>query len=475
VVNPFTGIASLELPIFTPPCLSGFSPSISLTYNSNSGNGPFGLGWSLSLPSITRKTSTGLPRYQDAAESDIFVLSGTDDLVPLFKKDLKDNWMCDTSGKLAFDEEERDGYVIRHYQPRARGHFARVERWTRKTDGDTHWRSFSRDKVLAVYGRDNNSRIADSNDNSRVFAWLLCESYDDKGNAIINEYKIENGKAVDKSQANERNRQRSSNQYIKRIWYGNFKPLLLNSTNYSFRKSPQEQSGSLAADFMFEVVFDYGEDHWRPLLLDERMPETQKHQLIDDSASSDEALTSEWAVRPDPFSTYRAGFEIRTYRRCQRVLLFQRFPELGNEPCLVHSTEFNYLDLDYSKPVAVETELKHNGSTRLVSFVQTVTQSEYVFDEAKQVAAKNGVKHPTYVKESPLMLEFEYSQATIQNEIKTVERTRFLAKGLSQSRVWFTFCTTIFPLGRMVFTSHPLVRYCFNLLSETIFFLGLIS
>ena len=35
---------------------------LSLAYDSGAGNGPFGFGWRLSLPSITRKTDKGLPR-----------------------------------------------------------------------------------------------------------------------------------------------------------------------------------------------------------------------------------------------------------------------------------------------------------------------------------------------------------------------------------------------------------------------------
>ena len=38
------------------------------------------------------------------------------------------------------------------------------------------------DNVTAVYGRSAESRIADPDDR-RVFSWLMCESYDDKGNA----------------------------------------------------------------------------------------------------------------------------------------------------------------------------------------------------------------------------------------------------------------------------------------------------
>jgi Salmonella virulence plasmid 65kDa B protein len=85
--NPVTGTGSMTVPIATSPGRSGFGPQLSLSYDSGAGNGPFGFGWSLSLPSITRKTDKGLPRYEDADGSDEFILSGAEDLVPEFEKD----------------------------------------------------------------------------------------------------------------------------------------------------------------------------------------------------------------------------------------------------------------------------------------------------------------------------------------------------------------------------------------------------
>ena len=79
-VNPANGTASFSVPVFTTPCRSSFYPQLSLSYDSGAGNGPFGLGWKLSLPSITRKTDKGLPQYRDAQESDIFILSDADGL-----------------------------------------------------------------------------------------------------------------------------------------------------------------------------------------------------------------------------------------------------------------------------------------------------------------------------------------------------------------------------------------------------------
>src|SRR5213593_2002601 len=184
--NPATGTGSMSVPLATSPGRSGFGPQLSLFYDSGSGNGPFGLGWSLSLPVITRKTDKGLPQYRDAEESDVYVLSGAEDLVPVLQPD----------GTRFKDDTTAPGYIIHRYRPRIEGLFARIERWTNVATGEIHWRSISRDNITTVYGKDSNSRIFDPTDVSpvnptRVFSWLICGSYDDKGNAIIYEYAAE--------------------------------------------------------------------------------------------------------------------------------------------------------------------------------------------------------------------------------------------------------------------------------------------
>ena len=191
--NPVTGTGSMTVPIATSPGRSGFGPQLSLSYDSGAGNGPFGFGWSLSLPSITRKTDKGLPQYLGEQKSDVFMLSGAEDLVPVFKKKANGDWDLDADGQFVIDEAIRDGYLVRRYRPRIEGLFARIERWTNVATGEIHWRSITRDNVTTLYGKDNNSRIFDPTDPSpanptRVFSWLICESYDDKGNAIVYKY-----------------------------------------------------------------------------------------------------------------------------------------------------------------------------------------------------------------------------------------------------------------------------------------------
>lgn len=157
--NPVTGTGSMSVPIATSPGRSGFGPQLSLSYDSGAGNGPFGFGWGLSLPSITRKTEKGLPQYFDAQESDVFVLSGAEDLVPVLVQDAQGKWARE---KLPVRTVSGVTYRVDRYRPRIEGLFARIERWTNTTDAtDVFWRSISKDNITTWYGRTAESRIAD--------------------------------------------------------------------------------------------------------------------------------------------------------------------------------------------------------------------------------------------------------------------------------------------------------------------------
>jgi hypothetical protein len=66
------GTGNFSVPIALPPGRNGLQPQLTLAYSSGSGNGPFGLGWALSVPGVARQTSKGIPQYTDA--QDIFIL-----------------------------------------------------------------------------------------------------------------------------------------------------------------------------------------------------------------------------------------------------------------------------------------------------------------------------------------------------------------------------------------------------------------
>ena len=377
--NPVTGTGSMSVPIATSPGRAGFGPQLSLSYDSGAGNGPFGFGWSLSLPSITRKTDKGLPRYIDSEESDVFILSGAEDLVPELIQDAASTWVLNDQPRSV------DGvtYRVRRYRPRIEGLFARIERWT-QNNGDVHWRSISKDNILTLYGKDERSRIIDPADSRRIFSWLICETRDDKGNAALYEYKREDGAGVDLTQAHERNRgdrddaRRATNLYLKRIRYGNLASLLDGGRRSPFLTGAQIQS----AGWMFEVVFDYGE-----------------HDV--GAPKPNDAGT--WLHRDDSFSSYRAGFEVRNTRLCRRVLMFHHIPDLPTGERgydgLVRSTDFTY---------SHEQE-PTNTRNPVYTFLRAVTQTGHKREGAG------------YLKRSLPPVEFEYSQPIVQDAVQEVD------------------------------------------------------
>ena len=114
--NPVMGSGALTVPLPTSPGRAGFGPQLSLSYDSNAGNGPFGFGWSLNIPALTRKTAQGLPQYVDAEESDTFILSGTEDLVPLLIEQ-NGRWTRDLSTSALYGHQ----YSVQRYHPRIEG------------------------------------------------------------------------------------------------------------------------------------------------------------------------------------------------------------------------------------------------------------------------------------------------------------------------------------------------------------------
>lgn len=229
-----TGTGNFTVPIALPPGRNGFQPQLNLVYSTGNGNGPFGFGWSLSIPGVSRKTSRGIPRYMD--EHDTFLLSGTEDLVPV----------AETTGTT-------------RYRPRTEGLFARIEH-CRDADTD-HWEVRSKEGLVSVYGTPRNTQddpavIANPEQRNQIFNWKLTETQDPFGNAIRYDYERDLGDTVDHLW---------DQLYLRRIRYGDY---------------TDHQVGG--EKFLISVVFNYEQ-------------------------------------RPDPFSDYRPGFEIRTTRRCTSI------------------------------------------------------------------------------------------------------------------------------------------------------------
>ncbi|PZF73903.1 SpvB/TcaC N-terminal domain-containing protein [Taibaiella soli] len=341
-VNAINGTAGLQVGLPLSPGRGGFTPALSLSYSSGGGNSEFGLGWGLSLPAIQRRTDKKLPLYDDAGESDVFLLAGAEDLVP---------WL-DGQGLPHENYISVDGvvkYSVRRYIPRIEGLFARIELIGDMGSADKWWRVTTKDNITTWYGLSASARIADPADAGRIYKWLPEITIDNKGNVQTFAYKQEDFENVPMA-VYERNRMNSNalctNTYLKHIRYCNRVPFLIDETEIQQMYEP-----TLPEDFTYlmEAVLDYG-DHTSDV-------------------SGLEPDTS-WSLRNDPFSDFHAGFEIRTYRKCRRVLMFHIINELAEDaahnpiPTLVRSLDLTYL---------------HDGNTDLqeADMITKISQTGY--------------------------------------------------------------------------------------------------
>jgi RHS repeat-associated protein len=355
-VNPSNGTVTLSLPLPLTPARNGAVPPLRIAYDGGAGNGVVGLGWMLALPAIRRGTDRFIPRYDDR---DVFMLAGSDELVPSLSWDGID-WNEEV--------EEVGELTVRRYRPRVDSEFSRIERIARD-DGESWWRIMSRDNVTTFYGTHAGARVAEPDAPNHVHQWLPTVSFDDLGNCAVYEYVEEDlaGVAATASEANRRaGLARVANRYPKRIRYGNRTPYLVNEATPYEAAAPSDE-------FLFEAVLDYG-DH--------------------DPAHPEPAPDRAWAVRDDPFSSYRAGFEIRTYRLLRRVLMFHRFDELNDgEPTLVRSLDLTYAA---SSPEAPE-----------VTYLTAATRCGYILRPDGE-----------YSKRTLPALEFDYQRPVFDTDVR---------------------------------------------------------
>ena len=299
-VNPNTGISGISIPFPATPGRGGFTPQLGISYSAGSGNSIFGLGWNLSGTSaISISTKDGYPNYN---QFDKYSYNGSQ-LVPVV---VNEQLKIDTQGN----------YTIYYFRPEREQEFDRIERWVDDLNM-THWVVRKRDRSILVYGKSDNSRLADPNDSSRVFSWMLESHFDSNGNVIQYDYVQENEIGIDKAAINEINRFKSRNpfgqKYLKSIKYGNSNAIFF------------EETMSLDNIFHFEIVLDYGEHG--------------------DTAQT-AYIQSIWNTRIDPFSSYGLGFEIRTWRLCNRILMFHHFPD---ESSIGENVLNGQLNLNYDK------------------------------------------------------------------------------------------------------------------------------
>ncbi|MDQ3110810.1 MAG: hypothetical protein M3R17_13030, partial [Bacteroidota bacterium] len=305
----FSGSGGFSIP-FALPAARGFSPQLSVAYSSAGGCGFFGLGFAATFDSVALKTSTGVPRYDG---HDVFILSGAGELVPKYDV-AAGNWEADVQTWKG----NGVSWKIRAYRPRVEGAFSRIEQWMNLDSGLSHWKVVTAANETHRFGVSDNGRIYDPQNPGHIFEWLIESSEDACGNKILYQYKAGDTVGIPDTPFNTA-RDFTSQRYPWKILYGNYFAI---------------PGDSASERFAFEVCFDYG-------------------QINKDNP---DMPCSEWAARPDPFSMYKSGFEIRTARRCNGIFLRQRFSQENNDqPFTTRAVFFDYTLSDYSQLSLLES------------------------------------------------------------------------------------------------------------------------
>jgi|GEM_PF-818048 len=306
-VDPQSGAASIQVQVPLTPGRSGFHPDLYLSYQSGGRNSPFGIGWTLTgVPSISLYLKNGYPDYA----KDLKYAFGSQELVPLLEKQSA-GWLPKKS--------DSSTHSIYYFRPAVDPTFLRFEKWVDKTNMDVHWRMWNKNNQLMIFGAAplGASRISDPENPDHIFQWLVESEYDNLGNVVQFEYVRETQDNIARTASYEQPRIRTGSglaqKYLKRVRYGNRIPV------YPDQAEPSGQQ------WLFEIVMDYGEQG--------------------NTAATAYTSTNTWPARPDPFSIYSPGFELRTYRLCRRILQFHNIAELGDGPTLIGNLAFHYTEM----------------------------------------------------------------------------------------------------------------------------------
>ncbi|MFO0761894.1 MAG: SpvB/TcaC N-terminal domain-containing protein [Byssovorax sp.] len=301
--NPVTGTGSMRVPIATSPSQGGAEPALKLRYDSGSGSGVFGSAGSPYRGSRARPTRA-CPRAT-ARTSSFFRTPRTWSRSPT------------TCCQARSSRRRRAADAVVTYRPRVEGLFARIRRRVRA--GRHHVLAGGDARQASLYGTTAQAQITDpegAGEGLLPGCWKRPSTTED--NVLLYEYREEDLTNVVGTAPCEAPRlggtAKITSRYLKRIRCGN---------RTSATPDATPESDPAASDFLFEVVFDFGEHD----------PDVPTVEAADPAT---------WPVRQDPFSTFRSTFEVRTYRLCRRVLMFHRMSELGASPCLVASTDFTY-------------------------------------------------------------------------------------------------------------------------------------
>lgn len=286
---------SIPLEVFTPPARS-LSPELTLNYSSTAGNSAFGVGWDLTVATIRRDTRSGVPRY---ADDDRLTGPGGSQLLPVGDSR--------SASQLPFGSGSRRSYRVSTWFEKTTGPAVRFEWWRATVTSDfadepTFWIQYSPDGSMSLYGYSAQARLEPPGTSLQTAEWCLEETVTARGEHIVWSWRPEDLRGCDATEG--RNHPGVVNAYLSKVSW-------VNITAARHFLVPANQAG--AYRWHCFMLFDYGER------------DTPEDQVPPESAGG-----ASWVVRPDAFSHWRYGFEVRTRRLCQEILLFHNKNMLGS-------------------------------------------------------------------------------------------------------------------------------------------------
>ncbi len=178
------GNANLSYPINIPAGRQGMQPQLGISYSSGGGNGWLGLGWDLSVPSITVDTRWGVPRYNKDKESETYTMGG-EQLTPVAHR------------SSVLEDRTSD----KQFYPRVEGSFSIIKRHGDKPS-NYWWEVTDKSGVKYYYGASSVSKsvvsdavLTDANGN--IAHWALVEIRDLNDNFVKYNYTVVEDAGVD--------------------------------------------------------------------------------------------------------------------------------------------------------------------------------------------------------------------------------------------------------------------------------------
>jgi len=168
-----SGAATYTIPIQIPPGTGGMEPRLALAFNSQGGNGPFGVGWNLSgLSAITRCQRT---MAQDGVRGSV-------------NYDSNDRYCLDGQRLIAISGA--NGANGAEYRTE-RESFSKVVSYGSAGNGPASFKVWTKDGLIMEYGATADSAI-EAQGKTSIAVWAVNKVSDTKGNYFTVTYTEEN-------------------------------------------------------------------------------------------------------------------------------------------------------------------------------------------------------------------------------------------------------------------------------------------